>query len=332
MRGRVEQILGAPPRGALDRHLPRHRAPAAAAALARGRAHAGLPDPRFGRSAAAGRSGSSRPMTSTSRAGSRARSRGSSTRTRTRAGGRKDLKAGNDPTRAQMIRLYGLYEEACARAGRGRFRGAAAARLRALARSSRPAGALPAALPARAGRRVPGHQLHPVRVAAPASLAPTATRSWSATTISRSTAGAARGWRICSSSAATTPRAKLYRLEQNYRSTAAILAAANALIAHNSGRLGKTLWTNGEPGLPIQLYAAFNERDEAEFVARRVADYVAARRPAKRYRGPVPIQRPVARLRGSVHRGAHPVPCLWRTEVLRARGDQGRARLSAAAR
>jgi DNA helicase-2/ATP-dependent DNA helicase PcrA len=70
-------------------------------------------------------------------------------------------------------------------------------------------------------------------------------------------------------------RAKLYRLEQNYRSTAAILAAANGLIAHNSGRLGKTLWTNGEPGLPIQLYAAFNERDEAEFVARRVADYVA---------------------------------------------------------
>ncbi|MGH8180605.1 MAG: UvrD-helicase domain-containing protein, partial [Steroidobacteraceae bacterium] len=71
------------------------------------------------------------------------------------------------------------------------------------------------------------------------------------------------------------PRRKIFRLEQNYRSTAAILAAANGLIAHNSGRLGKTLWTNGEPGLPIQLYAAFNERDEAEFVARRVADYVA---------------------------------------------------------
>ncbi|HEY7888112.1 MAG TPA: UvrD-helicase domain-containing protein [Steroidobacteraceae bacterium] len=72
------------------------------------------------------------------------------------------------------------------------------------------------------------------------------------------------------------PRRKIFRLEQNYRSTAAILAAANALIANNSGRLGKTLWTNGEPGLPLQLYAAFNERDEAEFVARRVADYVAS--------------------------------------------------------
>jgi DNA helicase II / ATP-dependent DNA helicase PcrA len=72
------------------------------------------------------------------------------------------------------------------------------------------------------------------------------------------------------------PRRKIFRLEQNYRSTAVILAAANGLIAHNSGRLGKTLWTNGEPGLPIQLYAAFNERDEAEFVARRIADYVAA--------------------------------------------------------
>jgi ATP-dependent DNA helicase UvrD/PcrA len=71
------------------------------------------------------------------------------------------------------------------------------------------------------------------------------------------------------------PHREIHRLEQNYRSTGTILSAANGLIAHNSGRLGKTLWTNGEAGLPIQLYAAFNERDEAEFVARRIADYVA---------------------------------------------------------
>ena len=45
MRGRVEQLLGVPGLGALARHLPRHRAPAAAPALARGRAAAGLPDP-----------------------------------------------------------------------------------------------------------------------------------------------------------------------------------------------------------------------------------------------------------------------------------------------
>jgi len=70
------------------------------------------------------------------------------------------------------------------------------------------------------------------------------------------------------------PQAQMFRLEQNYRSTGAILQAANALIAHNSGRLGKNLWTSGERGDPIRLYAAFNERDEAEFVTHRIRDWV----------------------------------------------------------
>jgi len=70
------------------------------------------------------------------------------------------------------------------------------------------------------------------------------------------------------------PDAKLFRLEQNYRSTGAILAAANGLIANNTGRLGKNLWTSGDRGDPIRLYAAFNERDEAEFVAHRIRDWV----------------------------------------------------------
>jgi DNA helicase-2/ATP-dependent DNA helicase PcrA len=65
------------------------------------------------------------------------------------------------------------------------------------------------------------------------------------------------------------------RLEQNYRSTATILNAANAVIEHNSARLGKKLWTDGERGDPIKLYAAFNERDEAEFVVNRIQDFVA---------------------------------------------------------
>jgi DNA helicase-2/ATP-dependent DNA helicase PcrA len=69
------------------------------------------------------------------------------------------------------------------------------------------------------------------------------------------------------------PDAKLYRLEQNYRSTAAILEAANALIAHNSGRLGKNLWTRGARGEKIRLYAAFNERDEADFVVQRIREW-----------------------------------------------------------
>ncbi|MEP7242971.1 MAG: DNA helicase II [Gammaproteobacteria bacterium] len=69
------------------------------------------------------------------------------------------------------------------------------------------------------------------------------------------------------------PSAKLCRLEQNYRSTGAILDAANALIAHNGGRLGKNLWTSGAKGEPIRVYSAFNERDEADFVVHRIRDW-----------------------------------------------------------
>jgi DNA helicase II / ATP-dependent DNA helicase PcrA len=70
------------------------------------------------------------------------------------------------------------------------------------------------------------------------------------------------------------PKAVLYKLEQNYRSTGTILKAANALIANNAGRLGKTLWTSGEEGERVKLYAAFNERDEADFVVNRIREWV----------------------------------------------------------
>ncbi|MBS0286457.1 MAG: DNA helicase II [Proteobacteria bacterium] len=60
------------------------------------------------------------------------------------------------------------------------------------------------------------------------------------------------------------------RLEQNYRSTSTILAAANALIAHNASRLGKELWTQGVVGEPLTLYGAFNEIDEARFIVERI--------------------------------------------------------------
>ncbi len=55
-------------------------------------------------------------------------------------------------------------------------------------------------------------------------------------------------------------------LEQNYRSTQTILHAANAVIAKNSDRLGKELWTEEEEGEAISLYAAFDEHDEARFI------------------------------------------------------------------
>ncbi|MEM7406697.1 MAG: DNA helicase II [Pseudomonadota bacterium] len=61
-----------------------------------------------------------------------------------------------------------------------------------------------------------------------------------------------------------------FRLEQNYRSTGHILGAANSLIANNSGRLGKNLWTDDSDGEPVKRYSAFNEVDEARFVAGRI--------------------------------------------------------------
>lgn len=74
--------------------------------------------------------------------------------------------------------------------------------------------------------------------------------------------------------------AKLIRLEQNYRSTKQILNAANAVIAHNSGRKGKTLWTENEDGDKIFVKRAANESDEANFVASRIFSLV----PPARYK------------------------------------------------
>ncbi len=71
------------------------------------------------------------------------------------------------------------------------------------------------------------------------------------------------------------PGVKLHRLEQNYRSSSTILEAANAIIANNSGRIGKKLWTSDGRGEPIRLYRAYNERDEAEFVVDRIRDWVS---------------------------------------------------------
>jgi DNA helicase-2/ATP-dependent DNA helicase PcrA len=70
------------------------------------------------------------------------------------------------------------------------------------------------------------------------------------------------------------PGTRVVKLEQNYRSTRTILGAANAIIANNSGRLGKKLWTAGSEGAPIRLFRAYNEREEAEFVVGRIQDWV----------------------------------------------------------
>ena len=185
----------------------------------------------------------------------------------------KDLKDGNDPTRHQLIKLYTDYEVACSRAGVVDF---AELLLRAyeLWRDN-------AELLAHYRRRfrhvlvdefqdtnaiqygwmrlLVGSEGYPFVVGDDDQ----SIYRW-------------RGARVenLQQFRKDFPHASLYRLEQNYRSTGAILAAANGLIANNSGRLGKNLWTSGQRGDPIRLYAAFNERDEAEFVSHRIRDWV----------------------------------------------------------
>ncbi|GAB2580851.1 ATP-dependent DNA helicase [Dyella jejuensis] len=77
------------------------------------------------------------------------------------------------------------------------------------------------------------------------------------------------------------PGARTIKLEQNYRSTSNILKAANSVIERNGGRLGKQLWTAGEEGERIAVYAAYNEQDEARFVIERIREYIAEHGEAK---------------------------------------------------
>ena len=70
------------------------------------------------------------------------------------------------------------------------------------------------------------------------------------------------------------PDAKLVLLEENYRSTSTILDAANSLIKNNINKKDKNLWTNRGKGEKIKYFRAFNERDEAFFVIRKVKELI----------------------------------------------------------
>jgi DNA helicase II / ATP-dependent DNA helicase PcrA len=198
------------------------------------------------------------------------------------------LKDGDDPTRSQFIKLYAAYEQACARAGVVDF---AELLLRAfeLWRDN-------ASLLAHYRRRfqhvlVDEFQdtnaiqyawmklLAPPQASAPAQPAAADARPGYPFVVGDDDQSIYR-WRGArvenlQQFRRDYPQAQLFRLEQNYRSTATILEAANGLIAHNASRLGKKLWTSGERGEPIRLYTAFNERDEAEFVTHRIRERVA---------------------------------------------------------
>jgi DNA helicase-2/ATP-dependent DNA helicase PcrA len=187
----------------------------------------------------------------------------------------RGLKDGNDPTRRQFVKLYQDYEDACQRAGVVDF---AELLLRAFELW-------------RDNAELLGHYRRRFRHILVDEFQDTNTIQYGWTRLLAGSDGAPfvvgdddqsiyrwRGARVenLQTFRRDFPQAKLVRLEQNYRSTGIILEAANALIANNSGRLGKNLWTSGHRGEAIRIYAAFNERDEAEFVLQRIREWMAS--------------------------------------------------------
>ena len=73
------------------------------------------------------------------------------------------------------------------------------------------------------------------------------------------------------------PKATVVKLEQNYRSTQLILDAAHAVVSRNTARKDKKLWTDNAGGLRIQRFEAYNEEEEAEWIARQVENLVGGR-------------------------------------------------------
>ncbi|HEX5014218.1 MAG TPA: UvrD-helicase domain-containing protein [Candidatus Limnocylindrales bacterium] len=73
------------------------------------------------------------------------------------------------------------------------------------------------------------------------------------------------------------PEATVVKLEQNYRSTQLILDAAHGVVSRNSERTDKKLWTNQSGGKPIQRFEAYNEEEEAEWIARQVEGLTGGR-------------------------------------------------------
>ena len=199
----------------------------------------------------------------------------------------RDVDAGNDPAHAQMQRIYLAYEEACERAGLLDFAELLLRSFELLQRNP--------ALLAHYRQRF-GHLLvdefqdtNALQYRWLRQLAGPQGQLFVVGDDDQSI----YGWRGARADhlqhfLKDYPQTLVIRLEQNYRSTATILDAANALIAQNSDRLGKTLWTDGARGEPIRCYRAFNERDEADFVVetlrRQASDGMPRREMAVLYR------------------------------------------------
>ena len=107
------------------------------------------------------------------------------------------------------------------------------------------------------------------------------------------------------------PAARVFKLEQNYRSTRTIVDAANSVIVRNSKRMEKHCFSAGDVGEPIRILKAYTDREEAEMV---VSD-------------PLPHQQPVGRAGGQPSPPRHSLPHLQGQFVLRPQGGQGHAGL-----
>ena len=125
------------------------------------------------------------------------------------------------------------------------------------------------------------------------------------------------------------PGAKVIRLERNYRSTGHILGAASHLIAHNEGRLGKTLRTEDVPGEKVSVTGAWDSEEEARAIGEEIEQLQRERPFARRDRDPGARLVPDARVRGSLRHARPALSRHRRPALLRARRDPRRARLSA---
>ena len=119
------------------------------------------------------------------------------------------------------------------------------------------------------------------------------------------------------------PGTKTIALEQNYRSTNAILEAANAVISNNRERKPKNLWSDLGIGDPVRVVELEDEHAEARFVAVEIATARRGGLQRRRDRGLLPDERAVARAGGRARSPGHRVPGDRRAAVLRARGGEG---------
>ena len=188
------------------------------------------------------------------------------------------IAAGNDPITTQLVRIYSAYEAACKRAGAVDF---AELLLRSL-ETLRDNNALLSHYRQRFSHVLVDEfqDTNSIQYAWIRLLAGDASQPGAHLFVVGDDDQSIYGWRGARVENILTfqkdfPGTQVVRLEQNYRSTATILNAANALIANNDQRMGKQLWTAGDEGEPIELYQAFNEQDEARYVLDGVENWIA---------------------------------------------------------